>query len=162
MGKSFTLEVTGMDTLIAKMEELEDKGRDVAAQGLYEGAGVVADSISGAVRGIATEEFHYTKFGTRLPSPEEKALLEGARKGVAKFKKSKTNVNTSVGMQNAGYGQLAGKTKPIPLIANSINSGTSFMKPQPFFRRAVEQSAGAAAEAIESGIQSRLDELSLD
>ena len=159
---SFTLEISGMEALLARMEELEDKGRGVAAQALYEGAGVVADSVSSAVHGIATEKFHYTKFGTRLPSPEEKALVEGARKGVAKFKKSKTKVNTSVGMQNAGYGQLGGQTKPIPLIANSINSGTSFMKPQPFFRRAAEQSAGAAAAAIESGIESRLDMLSLD
>ena len=159
---SFTIEVSGMEELIAKMDKLEDKGRGVAAQALYEGAGVVADSVSSAVQGIATEEFHYTKFGTRLPSPEEKAILQQARKGVAKFRKSKNGVNTSVGMQNAGYGTLKGKTKPIPQIANAINSGTSFMRPQPFFRRAAEQSAGAAAAAIESGIQSRLDELSLD
>ena len=159
---SFSFEVTGMDDLAATFIRLPDKARKIAAQALYEGAGIAADSISGAVHGIATEEFHYTKFGTRLPSPEEKALLEGARKGIAKFKKSKNNVNTSVGMQNAGYGQLAGKTKPISLIANSINSGTSFMSPQPFFRQARDQSAGAAAAAIESGIESRLDELSID
>ena len=158
----FTIEVSGMEELILKMDKLEDKGRSVAARALYEGAGLVADSVSSAVDSIATEEFHYTKFGTRLPSPEEKAILKQARKGVAKFRKSKDGVNTSVGMQNAGYGTLKGKTKPIPLIANAINSGTSFMSPQPFFRRAAEQSAGAAAAAIESGIESRLDELSLD
>ena len=159
---SFSIEVSGMEDLIAKMGKLEDKGRDVASLGLYEGARVVADRVSSAVQGIATEEFRYTKFGTRLPSPEEKALLMGARKGVAKFKKTKTGVNTSVGMQNSGYGDLKGKTKPIPLIANAINSGTSFMKPQPFFRQAVETSAGAAEAAIESGIESRLDMLDLD
>ena len=159
---SFSFEVTGMEDLVAKMSKLPDKGKSVAAQALYEGAAVVADSVSSAVQGIATEEFHYTKFGTRLPSPEEKAILMGARKGVAKFRKTTSSVNTSVGMQNAGYGTLNGKTKPIPLIANAINSGTSFMKPQPFFRRAIESQAGAAAAAIESGIESRLDELSLD
>ena len=144
------------------MQKLPDKGADVAALALYDGAKVVADSISSAVHGIATEEFHYTKFGTRLPSPEEKAILLGARKGVAKFKKTTANVNTSVGMQNSGYGTLKGKTKPIPQIANAINSGTSFMKPQPFFRQAVEKSAAAAASVIEGGIESRLDMLSLD
>ena len=158
----FTIEVSGMEELIMKMDKLEDKGRSVASRALYEGAGLVADSVSSAVDSIATEEFHYTKFGTRLPSPEEKAILKQAKKGVAKFRKSKDSVNTSVGMENSGYGTLKGKTKPIPLIANAINSGTSFMSPQPFFRRAAEQSAGAAAAAIESGIESRLDELSLD
>ena len=159
---SFKFEVSGMETMIAQMGKLPDKGRGIAAQGLYEGAGLMADAVSRAVHGIATEEFRYTKFGTRLPSPEEKAIVEGARKGVAKFRKTKDNVNTSVGMQNAGYANLAGKTKPIPLIVNAINSGTSFMKPQPFLRQALEQNAGAAAAAIESGIRSRLDELDLD
>ena len=159
---SFSFEVTGMDKLVAQMSKLPDKGKGVAAQALFEGAAVMADAVSHAVRGIATEEFHYTKFGTRLPSPEEKALLMGARKGVAKFKKKKDSVDTSVGMQSSGYGDLKGKAKPIPQIANAINSGTSFMKPQPFFRQAVETRAGAAGAAIEAGIESRLDELSLD
>ena len=158
----FYMEVTGLDELTAKMQKLPDKGADVAALALYEGAAIVADAVSGAVHGIATEEFHYTKFGKRLPSPEEKAILLGAKRGVAKFNKSKSRVDTSVGMQNAGYGSLNGKSKPIPQIANAINSGTSFMKPQPFFRKAVDTSAGAAAGAIEGGIESRLDMLSLD
>ena len=159
---AFYFEVSGMEELAAKMTKLPDRGADVAALALYEGAGIVADAVSNAVQGIATEEFHYTKYGTRLPSPEEKALVMSARKGVAKFKKSRDRVDTSVGMKNAGYGTIKGKTKPIPQIANAINSGTSFMKPQPFFRQAVERSAGAAAGAIEGGIQSRLDMLSLD
>ena len=158
----FYMEISGMDELAAKMQKLPDKGADVAALALYEGAAIVADAVSGAVHGIATEEFHYTKFGRRLPSPEEKAILLGAKRGVAKFNKSKSRVDTSVGMQNAGYGSLNGKSKPIPQIANAINSGTSFMKPQPFFRKAVDTSAGAAAGAIEGGIESRLDMLSLD
>lgn len=158
----FYMEVTGLDELTAKMQKLPDKGADVAALALYEGAAIVADAVSSAVHGIATEKFHYTKFGKRLPSPEEKAILLGAKRGVAKFNKNHSRVDTSVGMQNAGYGNLNGKTKPIPQIANAINSGTSFMKPQPFFRKAVETSAGAAAGAIEGGIMSRLDMLSLD
>lgn len=159
---SFYMEVTGFDELFAKMQKLPDKAADAAALGLYEGAAIVADAVSNAVQGIATEEFHYTKFGRRLPSPEEKAVLMGAKRGVAKFNKNRSRVDTSVGMQNAGYGSINGKQKPIPQIANAINSGTSFMKPQPFFRQAVETSTGAAAGAIEGGIYSRLDMLSLD
>ena len=69
---SFSFQVTGMDELVARMSQLPDKGKSVAAQGLYEGAAVMADAVSQAVQGIATEKFHYTKFGTRLPSPEER------------------------------------------------------------------------------------------
>lgn len=161
---AFYFEVTGIEELTAKMQKLPDKGADVAALALYEGAAIVADAVSSAVQGIATQPFKYpVKNGrTRLPSPEEKALVMSARKGVAKFNKNRSRVDTSVGMQNAGYGTINGKVKPIPQVANAINSGTSFMRPQPFFRKAVESSAGAAAGAIEGGIMSRLDMLSLD
>ena len=160
---SFRFEVTGMEAMIAKMQDLPDKGRKVASMALYEGAGVVADSVSAAVHGIATEPFKYAARGQkRKPSPEEKEILLSAKRGVSKFKKKKTSVSTNVGMKSAGYASLKGKTKPIALIANSINSGTSFMEQQPFFAKAAETSAGRAAAVIEGGIKSRIKELSLD
>lgn len=159
---AFKFEVTGIDELLERMSKLPDNGADVAALALYEGAAVMADAISQAVQGIATEPFRYVKGGRqRLPSPEEKALLAGAKKGVAKFRKNMVRVDTAVGMQHSGYGNLKGKTKPIPQVANAINHGTSFMKKQPFLRKAMAKS-GAAAAAIESGIESRLDMLSLE
>lgn len=189
---AFSFRVEGMDELIQAMGKLPEKARKVAAEGLYEGAGVVADKVSQAVQGIATAPFKYAKGGTkRLPSPEEKAILMNARHGVAKFKNNGLRIDTSVGFQRAGYGAItwnhaktsASRTKykqgtngrmvhasqgsgqsmkPVPLIANAINSGTSFMVRQPFLRKAFSQSKGAATAAIESGIKSRLDELSLD
>ena len=66
---AFTFEVTGMEDLIAKMAKLPDKGADVAALALYEGAAIMADAVSRAVQGIATEKFHYTKFRT---DPEDR------------------------------------------------------------------------------------------
>ena len=156
---AFGMDVTGMDELLQRMDKLGEKAQEVASGALYEGAGVMADSISQAVHGIATEPFRYATGGRqRMASPEEKAILLQARKGVAKFKKTGVSVNTSVGMQNSGYATLNGKTKPIPLIANSINHGTSFMKKQPFMRKALN--TGKATAAIESGLRKRLDELS--
>ena len=186
------IHVTGMDQLYDAFDKLPDKARKVAAEALYEGAGVVADAVSKAVQGIATEKFQYAKGGRkRLPSPEEKAILVGSRHGVAKFRKGGVNVQTSVGFDNSGYGVItwnhaktsASRTKykmgsngkmvhasqgtgqsmkPVPLIANSIDSGTSFMKKQPFLRKALRQSRGRANSAIENGILSRLDQLGLD
>lgn len=185
------IHVTGMDQLYDAFDKLPDKARKVAAEALYEGAGVVADAVSKAVQGIATEKFQYAKGGRkRLPSPEEKAILVGSRHGVAKFRKGGVNVQTSVGFDNSGYGVItwnhaktsASRTKykmgsngkmvhasqgtgssmkPVPLIANAINSGTSFMKKQPFLRKAFTQSKGPATGAIENGLMSRLDQLGL-
>ena len=160
----FTMEVSGMEELEKRLGQLEtEKAQGIAAVALYEGAGVMADAVSQAVQGIATKRFKYPAppGKQRMPSPEEKALLVNARKGVAKFRKSQMNVNTSVGMQNSGYGTLNGKTVPVPMIVNAINSGTSFMKKQPFFRKATART-GAAEAAIENKLREEIDKLSVD
>lgn len=160
----FTMDVSGMDELEKRLGQLEtEKAQGIAAVALYEGARVTADAVGQAVQGIATKRFKYPAppGKQRMPSPEEKALLENARKGVAKFRKSPINVNTSVGFQNSGYGMLNGKRVPIPMIANAINSGTSFMKKQPFFRKATSKN-GAAEAAIENKLREEIEKLSLD
>ncbi len=160
----FTMDVSGMDELEKRLGQLEtEKAQGIAAVALYEGARVTADAVGQAVQGIATKRFKYPAppGKQRMPSPEEKDLLENARKGVAKFRKTPMNVNTSVGFQNSGYGELNGKRVPIPMIANAINSGTSFMKRQPFFRRATSKN-GAAEAAIENKLREEIEKLSLD
>lgn len=160
---AFSIEVSGLDELQKKFDELGAKALGIAARGVYDGAGIVADKVSQAVNGIATEPFRYAAGGKkRKPSPEEKALLAGAKHGIAKFKNTGTGVQTSVGYQNAGYGTLNGVTKPIPLIANSINHGTSFMERQPFLKKAFSQSNGAAAAKIESTILEEIEKLNID
>jgi len=159
----FSIQWEGADELLRKMDKLPEKAAKIAAEALYEGAGVMADAVSQAVHGIATEDFRYAAGGRkRMPSPEEKAILEGAKHGVAKFRNDGTKIQTSIGFDNSGYADLKGKTKPIPLIANSINHGTSFMQKQPFLRKAFSQQQGAAVTAIEAGIRKREDELELD
>lgn len=160
---AFSIKIDGMNELIKELDKLPEVAEKIAAEALYEGAGVMADAVSHAVNSIATAPFKYATGGKkRRPSPEEKAILVNAKKGVAKFKKNGVSIKTSVGMQNSGYADLNGKRKPIPLIANSINSGTSFMNKQPFLRKTFSQKKGAATAAIESGIKNRLNELNLD
>lgn len=156
----YTIQVSGIDELGEALRKAGNAAQGVAAASLYEGAGVMADAVSEAVHGIATEKFRYARNGDqRLPSPEEKALVVAAAKGVAKFRKSGGSVDTSVGLSNAGYGQLGNVTKPVPQIANAINSGTSFMKKQPFFRKAVSKARGPATDKIVAGIEQRVEDL---
>lgn len=160
---AFSIQVKGLDQLLKQMEQAGVNAEHVAAEGLYEGAGVMADAVSRAVQGIATEKFKYATGGKkRKASPEEKAIIENAKAGVAKFRKNGLKVQTSVGMQNAGYAQLGGKTVPIPLIVNSINSGTSFRVKQPFLRKAFSQNRAKAQNAIENGIKAHEKELEIE
>ena len=184
----YKMEVRGEEELLSKMEKVPEKARKIAAQALYEGAGIVADAVSRGVQGIPTEPFKYATGGKkRKPSPEEKAIVAQAQHGIAKFKKTPDDVNTSIGFQNSGYGAISWNhartntrtkykigddgiakhasmgsgvsSKPVPLIVNSINSGTSFMEKHPFLRKAFSQSKTAAVAAIEAGLKSREAEL---
>ena len=55
-------------------------------------------------------------------------------------------------------GRHAQNSKPVGVIANAINSGTSFMRKQPFIRQAISRSKGRAMKKIEEAI----DELVAD
>jgi hypothetical protein len=155
----YTMKTEGLEDVEALLNTLGDKAGSVASAGLYDGAGVMADEIQRQVNAIRTEEFRYTVFGQRAPSPEEKAALQSVGAGIAKFDKNGSEVDTSVGFSNAGYADVNGKRKPIPQIANAINSGTSFMKAQPFFRKAVNSGRTRAVEAISRGIEEKVDAL---
>ena len=196
----FSIQWEGTEELLRKMDKLPEKAAKVAAEALYEGAGVMADTVSRAVRGIATEPFKYAQGGKkRKPSPEEKQILLKARCGVSKFRSDGTEIQTSVGFAAdyanvkfnhmsskvrtnykakwyKGYANMTTSTlkaagvyrrglqdrKPVEMIANAINSGTSFMEKQPFLRKAFSTGKKAAEAAIEAGIRKREDELTLD
>lgn len=123
----------------------------------------------------------------REPSPEERAMLQGEGAiGIAKFHKTGVSVDTSVGFNNSGYVPVLWRTKrhrartnykiakdqiahssadigseedmkPVPVIANAINSGTSFMKKQPFFRKAINQAKKSAEDAFEASVVETLN-----
>ena len=56
------------------------------------------------------------------------------------------------------YAKGGTNIKPSPVIANAINSGTSFMEKQPFFRKATSRAKGKAQEAFEKTVLAALDQ----
>jgi len=149
----YQMKTEGMEEISELLEKMGAAAGSVAAQGLYEGAGVMADELGKSVQTIRTAPFQFAREGTRLPSPEEKEIVLNAEPGIAKFDRSGTEVNTSVGYRNAGYADLNGHVKPIPVIVNAINSGTSFMKKQPFVRKAVKNGSDKAMKAMKDKIE---------
>ena len=151
------------DTMTQLFDELEGGANGVATAALYKGAGIVADAVSAAVKGIQTEPYRRVKEGDpkRKPSPEEKALLGNGIFGIAKFRKGGAEVTTSIGMANSGYGSLghSGKSVAIPVIARSIDSGTSFMQKQPFLRNAFNKAGKEAVKVIAAEIDKRFQDI---
>ncbi len=156
---------TDLSDIAAMVERLDGAADKAAAKGLYKGAGIVADALTAAIGSIQTEPFRYVRDGDpkRLASPQEKAALANGQFGIAKFKKNGLEMETSIGLGNAGYMHImgtgsrsSGKTTPVPVIARSIESGTSFMQKQPFMRKAFAKTKGSAADAIRSTMEAEI------
>ena len=192
---AYALEVDGMAEISELLSKMEESAPGVAARALYTGAGVMSDAIRHEMENIKTAPFQYAKNGEkRLPSPEEKEVLEQAAIGIAKFDRNGAEINTSVGFNQSGYAEVdfshmsgsartnykavrfkgsdvnASSTlkfagvkekgqnmKPIGVIANSINSGTSFMEKQPFVRKAVKAGGTKAMQAMKDSIERDFD-----
>lgn len=157
---AYTMKAEGMEELSEMLSALEEKAPAVAARALYEGAGIMAGAVNEAAAAIKTEPFKWaagSRGETRLPSPEEKEIVQAAAAGIAKFDKNGSEVDTSVGFKNSGYAELSGKMVPIPAIVNSINSGTSFMRKQPFVRKAASGASNRAIEAMQKRIEEEFE-----
>ena len=153
----FVMEIDGMAEVSEMLTKLEEDAPKIAAKALYEGAGIMADEIKKGAESIRTAPFKYAREGTRFPSPEEKEIVMQAGVSIAKFNKEGAEVDTSVGYRNAGYADLNGKQKPIPVIVNAINSGTSFMTKQPFVRKAASSGGKKAMEAMKKAIEAEFE-----
>ena len=119
----------------------------------------MANAYAEAVDSISTDKFRYAFGGEkRSVSPEEKAALQG-KIGIAKFDKNGSEVGTAVGISAGGYVEIAGKKKAVRMLANAINSGTSFLVKQPVFRRAATQARDDASEAIVAKADRLIEEI---
>lgn len=149
---AYEMKVDGMAEISEHLSQLADRAPAVAAMALYNGAGLMADEIRKGAESIRTGPGS-DRNDARYATPEEKEIVLNAAAGIAKFNKNGTEVDTSVGFRNAGYAQLNGKTVPIPLIVNSINSGTSFMHKQPFFRKAARTATPKAMAKMKETVE---------
>lgn len=152
-----SMTTSGTEELSRQLSKLGNECGRIAARGLYEGAGVVADAYKAAVGQIQTAPRRHKEGDTRLPTPAEKAALEGAT-GIATFRGSGSEIDTIIG-EPEGYGNVNGRRVPLKLIARSINSGTNFMSRQPVFRKASSQSRGKAQQAMAAEVDRLINEI---
>ena len=154
-----TMKTDGMEELSRMLEGLDEKAESIAAAALYEGAGAMRSELVKAAEGIRAEPFRFVRNGTRMPSQEEKNAVLQAAPGIAKFDKNGSEVSTSVGFGKAGYAKIGRETKAVAQIANAINSGTSFMQKQPFFRKGENAGRKKAVAAMTKEMEKRIQEI---
>lgn len=141
---------------LLKLSRLSQNADRIIKSAIYDGADVVADAIQESIQALPEEHFHKLREGDRFTgvSPTQKrALSQGF--GLAHMEQDSQGWNTKAGF--AGYME-EGKTKkypnglPIPLLARSIESGSSVRQKHPFVRTAVNNSRDKAVEEMETTI----------
>lgn len=156
----------GCTEIVNMLDKVGAKADKLAAAALFEGAKVTADMLREAIDGLPTEGFHPLpgahnngdQFGPlRVLTPDDKADL-AASLGITKFEHGSDGVSTSISFAN-GYSHHKSKKYPrgipLPLIARSIESGSSARAKKPFVRPTARKAEGPAAAAM----QAKLDEM---
>ena len=140
----------GIDEEIEKLEGLGEHARGLIGYALYEGAAVAAAAVAAAVNELPVMEPDKRPFNgipLNVISAQDKADLVAAV-GISGFFDTDDGRGTSIGFD--GYATRTEKRfpngVPLPMIAASIDSGSSIRMKHPFMRKA-ERACKAAALA---------------
>lgn len=142
------IRTTGLHETIANLETLANISNIYALErrAIYLGAKVVIEGMLEELSALKITRYYGTDQKMRYAWPEEaEALIDSC--GIAKMITDET-VNTKVGFDGY-YTAGNGERYPVPLIANSINAGTSFMHAQPFIDQTVRKTEKAALKVME-------------
>ena len=134
----------GVDDLLAQYEKIEANSVEMIGKAIYVGAGVVADAIRASMESIIVDN-HFGTSENKIAGPnalQKKGLLEAM--GITELRRDGNFWNVKVGFD--GYNDLKTKRwpqgQPNTLVAQAVESGTSWMDKQPFVRRAEQLSKG--------------------
>lgn len=150
------IKVDGMEELELQLSKVGDV--EVAKRVVMAGAQPVADAIRSNLQRLSVDNFRYLTNGEifmGVPKDQKQDLLNSL--GIAPPDVDfNGDTNTKIGFD--GYGSTPTKKYPKglpnPLLARSIESGSSVRKKQPFIRPAVNRTKRKALEAM----QKKLDE----
>lgn len=151
MNKSMSMEVEGLKDTLNMLENLSNNS-DLFKPVVYVGAEVVADELRKNIGSLKTQSDNKQKKGTRYPYDYEKNVLLTAM-GVAPIK-NKDVINTKVGFDGY-YENKSGDKRPVPLLANSINAGTTFLKKQNF----IDKTARTCREKVAQVMKEKTDKI---
>lgn len=153
--------VKGLEEFSTTIYALKDKGIQIMNAAVFSGADAMIKAVKDAIQALPEEE-GYVKNGKLrnvVTHDEKEALLSGI--GIAKFDNTGGKVTTAIGFN--GYTEH--KTKkydkgvPIPLIARSIESGSSVRRKIPFMRQAANRAREQVQKAMVDAAEKKMQEL---
>ena len=153
--------VKGSDEVSLMLENLSEGARVIAAHALYEGAGVIYRHLKAAVEALPTDDGYGTENHPKagISSVQKAGLSESL--GIAPHRDNGGTIDTSVGFDgyNSVHTQRWPQGQPNPMVARSVERGTSFMRPNPFIKRAASSAKGAAVAKMEQTAKEEIEKL---
>lgn len=157
------MSLKGFEEYLAELQRIHGSSEELAKRALYTGAGVVTDAIKSSMSGIPTRDPKKFYKNTLAPglTPQEKADVIRDF-GLMHMKTEGSKIYTQAGFKN---GYSSHKTKrypggiPTPLLARSVESGTSWMKKTPFVRKAANAARKPAIEAMRKQYDSDIERI---
>lgn len=155
MSKGISIDSSGINETLAMFEKIEKNTTGTMKQCVYKGAGVVADTMQARVKALKTQSDN-KRTDVRYPYDYEKeAILDNL--GIAPIK-ADSIVNTKVGFDGYYYNKK-GDRRPVPLLVNSINAGTSFLKKQAFVNATKRAAEGKCVNAMQKQLNEAIEKL---
>lgn len=150
------IEIKGLNEYTKALSRLSTQyKKETIGRAIYGAAGIVADEIRTQLSGVPTDE-HWGTPEHPASGPrkiEAQAIADGL--GIAPIQEDGAgNVNVKIGFD--GYSRFRTKRwpdgQPIPMLVRSVERGTSFMKSNPFVKRAVAAKRKAAVDHMKQTI----------
>ena len=157
MPSAVQIKTEGLDAVVAEFEKLASPQEcdAVFKRTCYEGTKVIADYMRDQIKALkVTNQTKANKNEKRYCTQREKEILL-KEMGVAPIRNIGDTVDSKVGFD--GYFEnTRGKSTPVPLLANSINRGTSFMHYQHFIDRTKRGGQAKAIDAMSDALDAEI------
>ncbi len=155
-----SLSFSGSAEFAEKILALGEKGSEIAKHALYEGAGIVADALRGAIEqlpeGTPKGNSPTGHPFTGLTKEDKEDLLNGL--GIARFEEGHNSVGTAISF--SGYTRRTEDDfpngVPLAMIARSMESGSSVRAKHPFVRPTIN---GIRSKAVGTMGQTANDDI---
>ena len=150
------------DEYLMKISKLEAALKDeVCGAAIYGAAGIVADEIRSQLKAVPSDEGYGTASEpTRGPKAGQKEGLLDAL-GISSMEEKSGYYDVKIGFD--GYNGIKTKRwpngQPNQMVARSIASGTSWMKKNPFVRRAVTATRKRAIDYMKRTVDKGVEKI---
>lgn len=155
-----TFTTDGADEFLRQLNSLAGKTPGAAKRALYDGAGVMADQLRDATSRLPVDANPFTpgRDPLRVITAEDLADLMGCL-GISRIESGSDGSSVSVSFD--GYIRRAEPKYPggvpAPLIARSIEKGSSVRAKNPFVRQAVNRAKDAVLAAMQASLDESID-----